>query len=69
MIAIIKVGGQQFKVEKDQTLYIPHVEGKAGDKVELEIKKVFPNADVIIHLDPENEPDQSYWNPSYKVPK
>ena len=37
MIAIIKVGGQQFKVEKDQTLYIPHVEGKAGDKVELEV--------------------------------
>jgi large subunit ribosomal protein L21 len=26
MIAIIKVAGQQFKVEKDQTLYVPHVE-------------------------------------------
>ena len=37
MIAIIKVGGQQFKVEKDQTLYVPHVEGKAGDKVELQV--------------------------------
>jgi len=37
MIAVIKVGGQQFKVEKDQTLYIPHVEGKAGDKVNLEV--------------------------------
>ena len=37
MIAIIKVGGQQFKVEKDQTLYIPHVEGNAGDKVKLEV--------------------------------
>jgi len=37
MIAIIKVGGQQFKVEKDQTLYVPHVDGKAGDKVELEV--------------------------------
>ena len=37
MIAVIKVGGQQFKVEKDQTLYVPHVEGKAGDKVELEV--------------------------------
>ena len=37
MIAIIKVGGQQFKVEKDQTLYVPHVEGNAGDKVKLEV--------------------------------
>jgi large subunit ribosomal protein L21 len=37
MIAIIKVAGQQFKVEKDQTLYVPRVEGKAGDKVDLEV--------------------------------
>jgi large subunit ribosomal protein L21 len=37
MIAIVKVGGQQFKVEKDQTLYVPHVEGKAGDKLDLEV--------------------------------
>jgi len=37
MIAIIKVAGQQFTVEKDQTLYVPHLEGKAGDKVELEV--------------------------------
>jgi large subunit ribosomal protein L21 len=37
MIAIIKVGGKQFKVEKDQTLYVPHIEGKAGDNVELEV--------------------------------
>ncbi len=37
MIAVIKVAGQQFKVEKDQTLYVPHVAGNAGDKVELEV--------------------------------
>jgi large subunit ribosomal protein L21 len=37
MIAIIKVAGQQYKVEKDQTLYVPRVEGNAGDKVELEV--------------------------------
>jgi large subunit ribosomal protein L21 len=37
MIAVIKVAGQQYKVEKDQTLYVPHVEGKAGDKVEVEV--------------------------------
>ncbi|MBL7725594.1 MAG: 50S ribosomal protein L21 [Chitinophagaceae bacterium] len=37
MIAVIKVAGQQFKVEKDQTLYVPHVEGNAGDKPNLEV--------------------------------
>jgi large subunit ribosomal protein L21 len=37
MIAVIKVAGQQFKVEKDQTLYVPRVEGKTGDKVDLEV--------------------------------
>jgi large subunit ribosomal protein L21 len=37
MIAVVKVGGQQFKVEKDQTLYVPHMDGKAGDKINLEV--------------------------------
>ena len=35
MFAVIKVAGQQFRVAKDQTLYVPHVEGNAGDKVEF----------------------------------
>ncbi len=37
MIAVVKVAGQQFKVEKDQTLYVPHLGGNAGDKMELEV--------------------------------
>lgn len=37
MIAVVKVAGQQFKVEKDQTLYVPHLTGNAGDKVELDV--------------------------------
>ena len=37
MIAIVKVAGQQFKVEKDQTLFVPRVEGAAGDKLDLEV--------------------------------
>lgn len=37
MIAVIKVAGQQYKVEKDQTLYVPHVDGNAGDKLDLEV--------------------------------
>lgn len=35
MFAIIKIAGQQFKVEKDQTLYVPHITGNTGDKVEF----------------------------------
>lgn len=35
MIAVVKIAGQQFKVQKDQTLYVPHVDGNAGDKVEF----------------------------------
>lgn len=35
MLAIVKIAGQQYKVEKDQTLYVPHLEGNAGDKIEF----------------------------------
>jgi len=35
MFAVVKIAGQQFKVEKDQTLYVPRVAGNAGDKVEF----------------------------------
>jgi len=38
MFAVVKIAGQQFKVSKDQTLYVPRLEGKAGDKVEAEMK-------------------------------
>ncbi|MBN8783756.1 MAG: 50S ribosomal protein L21 [Sphingobacteriales bacterium SCN 48-20] len=37
MLAVIKVAGQQFKVEKDQTLFVPRLEGNAGDKLDLEV--------------------------------
>ena len=40
-----------------------------GEKVEAEIKKIFINADVFIHLDPESEPDQHYWDPAYTLPE
>ncbi len=35
MFAIVKIAGQQFKVQKDQTLYVPNIGGTAGDKVEF----------------------------------
>ena len=35
MFAVVKIAGKQFKVEKDQTLYVPNVGGNAGDKIEF----------------------------------
>lgn len=35
MFAVVKIAGQQFRVSKDQTLYVPRVQGNAGDKVEF----------------------------------
>ena len=35
MLAVVKIAGQQFKVQKGQSLYVPHLQGKAGDKVEF----------------------------------
>jgi large subunit ribosomal protein L21 len=35
MLAIVKIAGQQFKVQVGQNLYVPHLQGKTGDKVEF----------------------------------
>ena len=35
MFAIIKTGGKQFKVQKDDVLAVDKLEGKAGDKVAI----------------------------------
>lgn len=36
MYAIVDISGKQFKVEKDQTIFAPLMEGKEGDKVEFD---------------------------------
>ncbi len=36
MYAIVEIAGQQFKVEKDQEIYVNRLEGKEGDKVEFD---------------------------------
>ena len=35
MFAVIKIAGQQFKVQPGQSLYVPHLRGVAGDKIEF----------------------------------
>jgi len=51
MIAVIKIAGQQYKVEKDQTLFVPHVEGQAGDKIELEVLMADADGKITIGSD------------------
>ena len=35
MFAVVKIAGQQFKVQEGQSLYVPHIAGNTGDKIEL----------------------------------
>ncbi|HVF82156.1 MAG TPA: 50S ribosomal protein L21 [Flavisolibacter sp.] len=35
MFAIVKIAGKQFKVEKDQTLYVPKLSGTTGSTIEF----------------------------------
>ena len=35
MLAVVKIAGQQFKVQAGQSLFVPHLTGKNGDKVEF----------------------------------
>ncbi len=46
MFTVIKIAGQQFKVESGQSLYVPHISGKTGDKVEF--------SDVLLHANDGN---------------
>ncbi|MCF6240624.1 MAG: 50S ribosomal protein L21 [Bacteroidales bacterium] len=36
MYAIVEIAGQQFKVEKDQKIFVHRLEQKAGESVEFE---------------------------------
>lgn len=35
MFAVVKIAGQQFRVQEGQNLYVPHLTGNTGDKVEF----------------------------------
>jgi large subunit ribosomal protein L21 len=53
MYAIVDIAGQQFKVQKDQTLYVHRLEGEEGAGVEF--SKVLLSADGDnITLNPAN---------------
>ena len=35
MFAIVKIAGQQFKVQEGQSLFVAQIEGEGGDKLEI----------------------------------
>jgi len=35
MFAVVKIAGQQFRVQEGQSLYVPHLVGNTGDQVEF----------------------------------
>ncbi|MFL5730816.1 MAG: 50S ribosomal protein L21 [Cytophagaceae bacterium] len=37
MYAIVKIGGKQYKAEKDQYIYTNRLEGKEGSSLELDV--------------------------------
>jgi large subunit ribosomal protein L21 len=43
MLAVVKIAGKQFRVQKDQTLYVPQVAGNTGDSVEFSEVLLFQN--------------------------
>ena len=47
MLAVVKIAGQQFKVKAGDSLYVPHIEGKSGDKVEFSEVLMTDNAGTL----------------------
>lgn len=42
---------------------------EVGDLVMKQVKDSYPRVDLIVHLDPDSEPDHESWSPSYKKPE
>lgn len=47
MLAVVKIAGQQFKVKAGDSLYVPHIDGNDGDKVEFSEVLLTDNAGTI----------------------
>ena len=47
MLAIVKIAGQQFKVKAGDSLYVPHISGNTGDKVEFSEVLMTDNAGTV----------------------
>lgn len=47
MLAVVKIAGQQFKVQTGDSLYVPHLQGSTGDKVEFNEVLLVDNAGSV----------------------
>jgi large subunit ribosomal protein L21 len=47
MLAVVKIAGQQFKVQAGDSLYVPHLQGNTGDKVEFNEVLLVDNSGTI----------------------
>jgi len=47
MYAIVEIAGQQFKVNKDQKIYVHRLEGEVGDKLSFDKVYLIDNNDEI----------------------
>ena len=52
MYAIVDIAGQQFKVEKDQKLYVHRLEGEEGKKVSFDKVLLLDNGTKVAVGDP-----------------
>ena len=48
MYAVVEIAGQQFKVEKDQKVYINRLEGKEGSKISFDNILMLDNSGKIV---------------------
>ncbi|MGB3808777.1 MAG: 50S ribosomal protein L21 [Parvibaculum sp.] len=48
MFAVIRTGGKQYRVAKDDVLEVERVDAKAGDKIELDVLMLGTGADVQV---------------------
>ena len=47
MLAVVKIAGQQFKVQAGDNLYVPHLQGATGDKVKFSDVLLVDNAGAV----------------------
>ena len=52
MYSVVEIAGQQFKVEKDQKVYVNRLEGKEGSKISFDNILMLDNSGKIVVGDP-----------------
>jgi large subunit ribosomal protein L21 len=52
MYAVVEIAGQQFKVEKDQKVYVNRLDGKEGSKISFDNILMLDNSGNIVLGDP-----------------